>query len=224
MKYVVSYGAGVNSTALILFLIHMKMRIDFVVFADTGNEVPETYYFIKHFMEPFLKEHNIPFYTVYPFKKKSLWTRCWLRKVIPDKIKRWCTRDVKVKPIHKLYKKIAPGEEITQYMGIHAGEAGYRVKPSGEDWIHNSYPLIDHKINQEGCAMIIIAAKMPVPVKSGCFFCVFNTKERWDWLRETHPDLYSLAMELQKNNKRYPKQVLISHNADIICDSGYCMT
>ena len=48
-KYVLSYGAGVNSTALLFFLVKQKFPLDYVVFADTGNERPETYsYLEKH--------------------------------------------------------------------------------------------------------------------------------------------------------------------------------
>ena len=35
--YVVSYGGGVNSTALVIFIIENKLPLDHVVFSDTGN-------------------------------------------------------------------------------------------------------------------------------------------------------------------------------------------
>ena len=219
-KYIVSYGGGVNSTAMIIWLVNNKKPIDYVVFADTGNEVPETYEFTEKYMKPYLVENKIEFVTVYPFGKRSLWTRCFLRKIIPSQVWRFCTRDVKVKPIHKFYKKL--DSKIIQYMGIHYGEY-YRMKPTKEDWIENSYPLIDNKINQLGCLEIIKNAGLIEPVKSGCFFCCFNIKERWEWLRKTHPDLYKLSQDLEKNNKHYPKQKLILLNESTTCDA-YCMT
>ena len=102
-----------------------KKPIDYIVFADTGNEHPETYYFVDNYMKPFLESENIPFITVYPYKKRSLYTRCFERKVIPDMLRRWCTRDVKVKPIHKFYKTL--NAKIIQYIGIDYQES-HRIK------------------------------------------------------------------------------------------------
>ena len=59
-KYVVSYGGGVNSTAMIVFLINNRFPLDYVVFARQGNEMPETYEYLKT-MRKYLKEKKIPF-------------------------------------------------------------------------------------------------------------------------------------------------------------------
>ncbi len=39
---IVSYGGGVNSTAMILFLLRQNIIPDMIVFCDTGAELPET--------------------------------------------------------------------------------------------------------------------------------------------------------------------------------------
>lgn len=221
-KYIVSYGGGVDSTAMIFKLVQDKAPLDYVVFADTGNEHPETYFFVKQYMKPYLESKNIPFVTVYPFKKRSLWIRCFQRKVIPDMLQRWCTRDVKVKPIHKFYKTLK--SDIIQYMGIDYQES-HRMKPSGENWITNSYPLVDHKMNREDCIKLIESLGFPVPVKSGCFFCPYNSKSRWSELKQNYPTLYKLAQELETNNK-HQNQTLIrltEKDETNLCD-GVCMT
>lgn len=222
-KYVVSYGGGVDSTAMILLLVKQKKPIDYVVFADTGNEVPETYKFIEKYTLPYLKKYDIPFVVVYPYKKRSLWARCFKRNVFPDTHHRWCTRDVKITPIHKFYKKL--GGEIKEYIGI-AYDDIRRMKPSQVKGIEKLYPLVDNKIKRDGCISIIVQEMMPIPVKSGCFFCCYNTKERWEWLKETHPDLYELSKQLEKNSKHYPKKKLIKegYGSEDACDDGACMT
>lgn len=40
---VVAFGAGVDSTAMLLEMVAQGRRIDLVLFADTGSEKPETY-------------------------------------------------------------------------------------------------------------------------------------------------------------------------------------
>ena len=87
---IVSYGAGVDSTAMILKMIEKKIIIDHVVFADTGGELPETYKTVK-FMKKFLKKKNIPFEIVRNFSLITLLERCFIRKVFPDMFRRWCT-------------------------------------------------------------------------------------------------------------------------------------
>lgn len=223
-NYIVSYGGGVDSTAMIIWLIKNKKPIDYVVFSDTGNEVPETYEFIEKHMIPYLNRYGIKFVVVYPFKKRSLYTRCWKREVFPDTHHRWCTRDVKITPIHKFYKKLKG--KIFEYMGI-AYDDIRRMKPALEDYIEKIYPLVDNKLTRELCVAIIIQGNLPLPVKSGCFFCCYNTKERWDWLEDAHPELYKLAQQLEERSKHFKKsgKKLIKNGigSSEVCD-GMCMT
>ena len=118
---IVSYGAGVDSTAMILKMIEKKITIDHVIFADTGGELPETYKTVE-FMKKFLKKKSIPFDTVKNFSLITLLERCFVRKVFPDMFRRWCTRDFKVAPIHRFYRKFFKGYQINEYLGIDSAE------------------------------------------------------------------------------------------------------
>lgn len=203
-KYVLSYGAGVNSTAMIFDLLNRKEPIDGVVFADVGAELPQTYETVKQ-MARFLKKKSIPFTTVYPANNRTLEQRCLDRKVIPDRIRRWCTRDVKITPIFKFYRSL--NAKIVQYIGIDAGEKK-RVRPDPKDWIHNSYPLVENNYNREACIQIIKDEKFPVPVKSGCYFCIYSNSERLFSLWKNEPVLFQRAMEMEEANKHFPRQTL----------------
>ena len=138
---IVSYGAGVDSTAMILKMIEKKIIIDHVVFADTGGELPETYKTVK-FMKKFLKKKNIPFEIVRNFSLITLLERCFIRKVFPDMFRRWCTRDFKVAPIHRFYRKFFKGYQINEYLGIDSAEQK-RCRIAKEDYITKFYPLVD---------------------------------------------------------------------------------
>jgi hypothetical protein len=92
-------------------------------------------------------------------------------------------------------------------MGIAYDEVE-RMKDSRVPFVTNLYPLIDRHITRVGCVDIISAAGLPTPVKSGCFFCPFNSLERWRWLHSTHPDLFLRAVQLEENSKHYPDQRL----------------
>ena len=173
-KYIVSYGGGINSTALIVFLTKNKFPLDYVVFSDTGDEMPETYEYLD-VMEKYLKRREIPFEIVMNRRKISLSDKCLEREVIPSQVWRWCTRDFKVLPIHKFYRTL--NSHVYQYMGIDYGEV-HRMKPAKVDYVTNLYPLIDYKINREECINLIKKARLPIPVESGCYFCPYNNMER----------------------------------------------
>jgi 3'-phosphoadenosine 5'-phosphosulfate sulfotransferase (PAPS reductase)/FAD synthetase len=203
-KYIVSYGGGVNSTALVIFLVKNKLPLDYVVFADTGDEMPETYDYLKH-MEQFCIEHKIIFRIVKVRRGNSLSEKCLRRKVIPSQMWRWCTRDMKVLPIHTFYRSLKT--HVYQYMGIDYDEV-HRMKDPKVDYVTNIYPLIDYKIGRNECIELIKNAGMPVPVKSGCFFCPFNNVNRWAEIYKTHPELYKFAIKIEENGKHMPKQTL----------------
>src|SRR5436309_7907975 len=90
-KHVLSYGGGVNSTALMVVLLREGYPLDEVVFADTGAERPETYNYLRT-AQLFLKKHYLTL-RVLRSKNGSLLDTCRNRKVIPSMVWRWSTRD-----------------------------------------------------------------------------------------------------------------------------------
>lgn len=205
-RFILSYGGGINTVALMILLVENSEPLDEVVFADTGGEVPETYEYIEITRE-YLERHDIPFRTVQTRKhgKDDLYANCWNRQVIPSALWRWSTRDFKVQPIHRYYRSL--GVHINQYMGIAFDEVE-RMKDSRVPFVTNLYPLIDHKMTRDDCVELIKNAGFPVPVKSGCYFCPFNSLARWRWLHSAHPELYSQAVSLEENSKHFPDQRL----------------
>ena len=55
----VSYGGGVNSTALLIGLHQHRIPVDLILFADTGAEHPHTYAYLD-VMDRWLKDHGMP--------------------------------------------------------------------------------------------------------------------------------------------------------------------
>ena len=166
--HILSFGGGVNTVALMIMLIQNGAPLDAAVFADTGGEVPETYHSVDAARE-YLDKHGIPLIVVQARPRQTdLYETASRRHVIPSVKWRWCTRDFKVNPIHKYYSQL--GVPIYQYMGIAFDEI-HRMKDSSEDHITNVYPLIDNRMTRQDCVDLIAAAGLPVPEKSGCYFC-----------------------------------------------------
>jgi len=204
VKYILSFGGGVNTVALMMILLRSGDPLDEVVFADTGGEVPETYNY-GEIARGYLARHGVPFRTVSNINGRDLYGTCWNRRVVPSVMWRWSTRDFKVRPIHRYYRSL--GVHIEQYIGIAYDEIE-RMKDSPVPYVTNLYPLVDLKVTRAGCVEVIEKEGLPVPVKSGCFFCPFNSAGRWRWLYETHPDLYERAEALEENSKHFPSQRL----------------
>ena len=63
MKTYLSLGAGVDTTAILLMPDVMD-KTDFVMFADTGGENPETYSYLERYIKPYLEKIRRPLVVV----------------------------------------------------------------------------------------------------------------------------------------------------------------
>ena len=205
ITHILSFGAGVNTVALMIMLLRDKAPLDGVVFADTGGETPDTYESLE-VARSYLDEFQIPFTVVQARPKKTdLYGTAMRRRVIPSVQWRWCTRDFKVNPIHRYYREL--GRHVNQYVGIAYDEI-HRVRDSREPYVTNLYPLVDQRITRQDCIDIISETGLPVPEKSGCYFCPFNSTGRWRQILQHHPDLFDKAIALEENSKHFPRQRL----------------
>ncbi|MCI4347566.1 MAG: phosphoadenosine phosphosulfate reductase family protein [Thermoplasmata archaeon] len=202
-RYVLSFGAGVNTAALMVMLQRNRMPFDEAVFADTGGELPETYQFLR-VARRYLKKHGKRLVVVRS-RSGTLYDTCARREVTPSQVWRWSTRDYKVTPIHAYYRSLDC--HIHEYLGIAYDEI-HRMKASRESYITSHFPLVDQKLTRSDCVALIKSARLPVPVKSGCYFCPFNNIGRWKEIHSLHPELYTKAMQLEENSKHFPSQRL----------------
>ena len=122
MHYWLSYGGGVNSTALAVLLVQGKLpqyepwRL---VMADTGDEKDRTYQYVKEVFEPYLAKHGK---TLEIAKPKETVLGRWQRiYVTGSRIIRACSIEGKIKPIERHVE--AHGGKLGQLIGIDAGEA-----------------------------------------------------------------------------------------------------
>ena len=203
--HILSFGAGVNTVALMVMLIRERAPLDGVIFADTGGETPDTYESVQ-VARTYLDEHEIPLTVVRARRGETdLYGVALRRRVIPSVQWRWCTRDFKVNPIHRYYRGL--GSHVNQYVGIAFDEV-HRMRDSREAYVTNLYPLVDRRFTRQDCIDLISEAGLPVPEKSGCYFCPFNSTKRWRWILERHPALFMKAIELEENSKHFPGQRL----------------
>ena len=77
--------------------------------------------------------------------------------------------------ITKVYGKRSP---TVLYIGI-ALEEAHRMKDSDVKYIKNVFPLCDVRIDRDGCTKLLQNEGLPIPKKSGCWYCPFKKKQEW---------------------------------------------
>ncbi|HEY9706069.1 MAG TPA: hypothetical protein V6C58_26775, partial [Allocoleopsis sp.] len=117
-----------------------------------------------------------------------------------------CALKYKIEPMDKFVKSkykdlLKQGIKIRRQIGYHAGEVR-RVLKHG---IHEDktfvyeYPLIEWKLNQGNCNVLIQSVGLPIPPKSSCFFCPNRKPLEILELQKNHPDLYQRGCDIENN-------------------------
>lgn len=197
MKRVLSFGAGVQTTAMAIMVAKGELKVDAVVFADTGAEKPETYWYIENYIKPLLERVGKSLQVLKREKtayyEPTLYDFLWRIKDIPSVQQRRCTDHYKIRVIQKLV-----GTEGILLIGFSLDEA-YRANRKKPKKYPREYPLIDMGISVGDCRRIIQDAGFPLPLKSSCYFCPFQHPIEWNWLKNRYPDLFQKALDLEAN-------------------------
>ena len=171
---IVSYGAGTNSTALLVEMVRRGEPCGAIVFADTGGERPETYAYAKMF-SAWLVVHGYPAIVTVQNDgmHRTLEAECLTNKRLPSVVFGYksCSDKYKRRPFAKWLKAQALGD-VTVCIGFDADEPhrADRGAASGDPYAKR-YPLIEWDIGRDECLDTIRSAGLPLPGKSACFFC-----------------------------------------------------
>lgn len=194
MKRILSYGGGLQTTALMV-LAKSKVDFDLAVFSDTGGEKPETYWYMENYAKQILRDKGIPLIVTrneLPSCQPDLYGWLWRHGQIPPiHGKRLCSVKFKVEAVERYLK----GEEYTTLIGFSLEETNRAEK--SERFSHKEYPLIDLQLTADDCRVIIREYGLPLPLKSSCFFCPFQHPVEWNWLKNKHRDLFDKALALE---------------------------
>jgi len=208
---VVSYGGGVNSTALLIGYAERGIRPDLILFADTGGELPRTYAFVEEFKE-WLKSHDMPAITVVSNARshQSLEDECLTNRTLPSLAFgfRGCSVKWKRQPMDRYIRdewepakaQWEAGRQIHRAIGIDAGET-HRGKIPDDKRFTYEFPLIEWDWGRDECIDAIHRAGLTVPGKSSCWFCPALKKHEVITLADNHPKLFARCVELEHNAK-----------------------
>ena len=240
MRTVISYGGGVQSTALVVLAMQRGWRIDEIVHVDLLDaESPATREYVKHFARWLRETHRYDITILQRdlygdmLANPAFTPAPWRAADGSFMLRRQCTRQYKVEPIRRyLYEKYKR-EKIQLMLGISVDEF-HRMRDSGVKRIENVYPLVDERLTRNDCRAIIERAGLAAPPKSSCWFCPYRSARSQAELIRQYPALREMAVELERriNDERRArgKDEIIVLKADTLsdqsdfCEEGFCDT
>lgn len=199
---VVSFGGGTQSTAMLLMIHEGTLpRPDIVVFADTGSELPETMTHIEEVARPFIEDVlGLPFFVV-TSHRGALHDAYMEKRAIPMKGIRSCTTHHKILPQRRKVREIVGGRNgvllAEMWLGITTDEARRRTT-SDVKWAGLKYPLLDDVPTTRDECIALNEKHGWTVVKSGCFCCPYAGAKAYRDLRDTHPELFAICVEMER--------------------------
>lgn len=214
---VVSYGGGVQSTALLVLAAQGEIDYRTFLFSNVGDdsEHPATLGYIRDVAMPFAEAHGLTIQELRRTKRTGE-TETLLGRLtkegsrslpIPVRMSngapgtRSCTMNFKIRVIGKWLKAAGASEEspATVAIGFSTDEMHRCNRKKAQPWEVPDYPLIDPlMLSRTGCEEVIANAGLPVPPKSACYFCPFHRPQTWGEMRRDEPDLFWKSVELER--------------------------
>lgn len=208
---VVCYGAGVDSTAMLVGMAELGYRPDLILFANTGGERPETMAHLNA-MSGWLRAQGFPPVTEVrneaPRSPYSTLEGALLHtRTLPPPAfgYKTCSQRWKIAPQEKYLEHWEParaawsrGDRVVTAIGYDADETERSYSAKDTDHYQRWLPLREWRWNRERCQAEIAAAGLPVPPKSACFFCPYSKEHEIRDLAERHPDLWQRALRIER--------------------------
>lgn len=221
---VLSLGAGVQSTTLLLMMLHGEVeRADHVIFADTGWE-PKAVYKHLDYLKGLMEEAKMPFHMVSKGNIREdfltdgkRYASMPLHLIGEDgkkgMVRRQCTAEYKLAPLMKKQRELAglksgqrcKEHRITTIIGISWDEV-QRIKDPQFSWIQHEYPLIEKRITRQDCLDWCADKGYALPPRSACIGCPFKNADEWRALRENEEE-WADAVEFDNALRTLPHLV-----------------
>lgn len=214
----ISYGGGVQSTALLVLAATGRIDFRLFLFSNVGDdsENPATLRYVEEHAKPYAKLHGIELVELERIMQRTGEPRTLMQDLtregsrslkIPVRMSngapgtRSCTATYKIEVIARELKRRGATAErpATIGIGISVDEIHRANNRRTEPHERIVYPLLDLGLRRTDCIRIIREAGLPVPEKSSCFFCPFHRPETWHEQRRSEPELFEKSCQLEEH-------------------------
>jgi len=238
MAVVISYGGGVQSTALVVLSVSEGWDVDEIVHVDLLDaESPATREYVARFREWLRRDHGRDITIIERDLYGDMLARPgftpvpWHGRRERFMLKRQCTREYKVAPLARYLYDRYPAGRIGLMLGISVDEY-HRMRDSSAARIEHVYPLVDRRLTRWQCREIVERAGLAVPWKSSCWFCPYRSSVSQWALVQRYPDLVGMARELEDRinaeRRRRGQDEIAVLRVDMLaeqedfCEAGFC--
>jgi hypothetical protein len=211
----VSYGGGVQSTALLVLAAQRKIDYRTFLFCNVGedSEAPETLDYVREVAWPYAERHGIEMVELQKIKRDGTIDTV-LRRIneskrsVPIPVRmarngapgtRQCTFDFKIwRVARELKARGATAEQPAMVaLGISTDEFKRARTESGIAWETLDYPLLTLRLSRYDCERIVAAAGLPVPPKSACWFCPLRRASGWARMKLDDPERFERVVQIE---------------------------
>jgi len=205
---ILSLGAGVQSTALLVMILEGIIEADAAIFADTGWEPAAVY---KHLDELRIRSDaaGFPVYVVsagHSIRTVGADSPTAGRPplyLLGDRgagmLRRQCTKVYKVQPVRRKLRELLAASDhdhAEQLLGISIDEL-QRMRSSDVRYITNVYPLVDLGLRRSDCLAFLKERGIDAP-RSACIGCPYHSDAEWRRLRDEAPEEFADAVAYEQ--------------------------
>ncbi|MBW4490414.1 MAG: phosphoadenosine phosphosulfate reductase family protein [Trichocoleus desertorum ATA4-8-CV12] len=197
IRHILGLSGGKDSTALAVLMRQKYPDLPMeYFFCDTHKELSETY----DYLDRIEARLGIKIIRLSADRGFDHWLEVY-GGVLPSPQVRWCTKQMKIKPL----EEFIGDDDAISYIGIRADEhrEGYiSTKPT----IQARYPFKEHGLVKADIIRLLEESGIGLPdyyrwrSRSGCYFCFFQRKYEWVMLAQEHPDLFAKAIAYEQNH------------------------
>lgn len=266
------YGGGVQSTGALVMAAQGLIDYRTFLFCHTGedSEDPATLEYLERYALPYAVAHEIDLLVIRHTRKRD-GAQPTIREAIesgrdiipmffemtrakdpkrngePQRLSRTCTSDWKAAVSARWQKEhgATADQPGVHGLGISLDEYERMKNHSGFAWQVLDYPLVAMRLTRQDLMNIIERVGLPIPPKSKCRWCPFQSTQSWREMRDGRPELFreSVVLEATINARRAAKDLApiyltrklipleqavagdqASFDFDDMCESGFCMT
>lgn len=214
---VMSFGGGVQSTAILVMAAQGELDIQTFLFANVGqdSENPQTLEYVREIAIPYAIQHGLEIIELQRRLRDDSPAPTLLESIrnprsttipIPVRMQngapgnRRCTSDYKISVINRWMRQHGATKKrpMRLALGISMDEF-QRMRDSREKYRINWYPLIERRMARQDCINTIQRACLPIPPKSSCWFCPFTRLNDWREMAEKRPERFQQAILLERD-------------------------
>lgn len=212
----VSYGGGVQSTALLVLAAEHRVDFPLFIFANTGDdsENPGTLDYVRGPAAAYAAANGVELVELGRVLRDGS-SRTLLEEVrgqdrsipIPARMgaggfgRKRCTDRFKIQVVRRELRRrgASAGSPATVAIGISVDEIERAGTPGADPRDPTrliEYPLLQLGLRRRDCVRLIADAGLPVPPKSACSFCPYHDADTWRRQRRTDPERWAVSVEV----------------------------